>query len=83
MIDEAPLLLYTEEVRCTSDITKKRIVNDALFRCLCRERDSNPHSRYGQGILSPSCLPFHHRGAVSVCKGSKFLLNNQIIRRKN
>ena len=29
---------------------------------LCRERDSNPHSRYGQGILSPSCLPFHHRG---------------------
>ena len=24
------------------------------------KRDSNPHSRDGQGILSPSCLPFHH-----------------------
>ena len=42
---------------------------------LCRERDSNPHSRYGQGILSPSCLPFHHRGDLGIlktgCKGTK------------
>ena len=29
---------------------------------MCPERDSNPHSRKGQGILSPSCLPFHHPG---------------------
>ena len=27
------------------------------------EGDLNPHSRYGQRILSPSCLPFHHPGA--------------------
>ena len=26
------------------------------------ERDLNPHSRNGQRILSPSCLPFHHPG---------------------
>ena len=24
------------------------------------KRDLNPHSRNGQRILSPSCLPFHH-----------------------
>ncbi len=29
---------------------------------MCPERDSNPHDRNGQGILSPSCLPFHHPG---------------------
>ena len=38
---------------------------------LCRERDSNPHSCNSQGILSPSCLPFHHRGDLSGCKGTK------------
>ena len=27
---------------------------------LYSKRDLNPHSRYGQRILSPSCLPFHH-----------------------
>ena len=26
----------------------------------CSKRDSNPHSCNSQGILSPSCLPFHH-----------------------
>ncbi len=31
-------------------------------RCVevCSKRDSNPHGRYDQRILSPSCLPFHH-----------------------
>ena len=42
-----------------------------LNRLLCRERDSNPHSCNSQGILSPSCLPFHHRGDLSGCKGTK------------
>ena len=27
---------------------------------LYSKRDLNPHSRNGQRILSPSCLPFHH-----------------------
>ena len=38
---------------------------------MCRERDSNPHSCNSQGILSPSCLPFHHRGDLCACKGNK------------
>lgn len=36
---------------------------DELYGCRmdkCSKRDSNPHNRNGQGILSPSCLPFHH-----------------------
>ena len=35
-----------------------------MMICLFRypERDLNPHSRNGQRILSPSCLPFHHPG---------------------
>ena len=45
------------------------------FFLTCRERDSNPHSCNSQGILSPSCLPFHHRGNVDFaqcgCKGRK------------
>ena len=28
-----------------------------------RRWDLNPHARNEQGILSPSCLPFHHFGA--------------------
>ena len=31
----------------------------------------------GQGILSPSCLPFHHRGSQCGCKGSVFFRNGQ------
>ena len=34
------------------------------FFSKCRKRDSNPHERNAQGILSPSCLPFHHFGAM-------------------
>ncbi len=45
------------------------------FLWQCRERDSNPHSCNSQGILSPSCLPFHHRGsrpfAICECKVTK------------
>ena len=29
------------------------------------KRDSNPHSRNGQRILSPSCLPFHHSSLLA------------------
>ena len=29
----------------------------SLIVALYSEWDLNPHSRYGQGILSPSCLP--------------------------
>ena len=32
---------------------------------LYSKRDLNPHSRNGQGILSPSCLPFHHSSILS------------------
>ena len=28
------------------------------------KRDLNPHSRNGQRILSPSCLPFHHSSVL-------------------
>ena len=46
--------------------------SDMRFCCLMsrghfaqyRKWDSNPHSRNGQGILSPSCLPFHHFGSL-------------------
>ena len=32
----------------------------------------------GQGILSPSCLPFHHHGIISDCKGNAISWNSQI-----
>ena len=34
------------------------------------KRGSNPHGCNSQGILSPSCLPFHHSGRR--CKGKHF-----------
>ena len=34
------------------------------------ERDLNPHSRNGQRILSPSCLPFHHPGSLPCADGA-------------
>ena len=37
----------------------------------CREWDLNPQDRGGRGILSPLCLPFHHRG--------QHLYSNQIL----
>ncbi len=41
--------------------------------------DSNPHSRNGQGILSPSCLPFHHSGdRYMSCKVMQFFSIVQI-----
>ena len=40
-------------------LTIIKIVNTNLYP----KRDSNPHSRNGQRILSPSCLPFHHSGS--------------------
>ena len=50
-----------------------------------RKWDSNPHRRYAQGILSPSCLPFHHFGSlgdnvmfhICVCKGSKLIMKTK------
>ena len=45
-------------------INLKSLVSIWLTRLLTRrsysKRDLNPHSRNGQRILSPSCLPFHH-----------------------
>ena len=43
----------------------------------CLKRDSNSYSHNGQGILSPSCLPFHHSG-VRWCKGKDFKKNGQM-----
>ena len=34
------------------------------------KRDLNPHSRNGQRILSPSCLPFHHPGSLPCADGA-------------
>ena len=38
--------------------------NDCNY-ILYSKRDLNPHSRNGQRILSPSCLPFHHSSILS------------------
>ncbi len=61
-------------------IHKERRLKNPFVNCLlCRERDSNPHSCNSQGILSPSCLPFHHRGDLSGCKGTKKIYASQIL----
>ena len=44
------------------------------------KRDSNPHSRNGQRILSPSCLPFHHSSFLAetgLCSGPEILRSRQ------
>ena len=50
-------------------INLKSLVSIWLTRLLTRrsysKRDLNPHSRNGQRILSPSCLPFHHSSILS------------------
>ena len=43
----------------------KKLCKSMIYRAFNQERsyskrDLNPHSRNGQRILSPSCLPFHH-----------------------
>ncbi len=43
----------------------KKLHKSMIYRAFNQEysyskRDLNPHSRNGQRILSPSCLPFHH-----------------------
>ena len=45
--------------------THKKLRKSMIYRAFNQEysyskRDLNPHSRNGQRILSPSCLPFHH-----------------------
>ena len=45
-----------------------RYPHDMICITECSKRDSNPHSRNGQRILSPSCLPFHHSSSfLSLC----------------
>ena len=54
---------------CTMFSKKNNTLSDAnTSGSVCPERDSNPHDRNGQGILSPSCLPFHHPGRLCACK---------------
>ena len=65
-----------QPTRSTCSRQRKRTCHKSKsFFLTCRERDSNPHSCNSQGILSPSCLPFHHRGNVDFaqcgCKGRK------------
>ena len=43
-------------------------INDSQSLIEYSKRDLNPHSRNGQRILSPSCLPFHHS---SILKGKR------------
>ena len=40
-----------------------RALPTELLPLVYRRWDLNPHARNGQGILSPSCLPFHHFGS--------------------
>ena len=51
-----------------NNFENKKTRQNVLSRFSCRERDSNPHSCNSQGILSPSCLPFHHRGSRLLCE---------------
>ena len=41
-----------------------------LLKLVYSKRDLNPHSRNGQRILSPSCLPFHHPGSLPCAEGA-------------
>ena len=50
--------------------THKKLCKSMIYRAFNQEysyskRDLNPHSRNGQRILSPSCLPFHHSSILS------------------
>ena len=50
--------------------THKKLRKSMIYRAFNQEysyskRDLNPHSRNGQRILSPSCLPFHHSSILS------------------
>ena len=47
------LLVHLKQTEKPQNQTIKRL-------SLYSKRDLNPHSRNGQRILSPSCLPFHH-----------------------
>ena len=40
-------------------------INDSQSLIEYSKRDLNPHSRNGQRILSPSCLPFHHSSLLA------------------
>ena len=60
-------------------------INDSQSLIEYSKRDLNPHSRNGQRILSPSCLPFHHPGSLACIEDRKvpqsyvFLRNSAII----
>ena len=45
-------------------------INDSQSLIEYSKRDLNPHSRNGQRILSPSCLPFHHSSILKKGKES-------------
>ena len=49
---------------------KSRCNSDSYSGTKYPKRGSNPHGCNSQGILSPSCLPFHHSGRR--CKGKHF-----------
>ena len=58
----------SQSLFCSEPKQTQLIISCACIRG-CSERDSNPHNRNGQGILSPSCLPFHHRSRSSLKHG--------------
>lgn len=69
---------YTYREQTDEEDSKKNsllLSNSTEGKCL--KRDSNSYSRNGQGILSPSCLPFHHSG-VRWCKGKYFEKSGQM-----
>ena len=55
--------LMRTTVRVLHKLQLKNPANAGFFNC--REWDSNPYA-FRRGILSPLCIPFHHRGGMSV-----------------
>lgn len=53
------------------DKRKGRTVKNTIRPLEYSKRDLNPHSRNGQRILSPSCLPFHHSGSLRAKNGTR------------
>ena len=71
-----------EQIRELDELedTKKDSVKAVFFCAPGGNRTRTAVS--GQGILSPSCLPFHHQGVMWECKGSVFLRKSQIWERE-
>ena len=62
------VFILGDKQKKTNVLLKTLANNMIIVKTLKKEYhgwDLNPHERIVQGILSPSCLPFHHHGIVS------------------